>query len=134
MYAGFIMEYDNAIEESCSMIEEILPRYGFSSDDAVKTKKLVVNAFRGNFETLADNILHDSMYDYLGRVDYIRLTDKLLREETEYGRAGDLDEWIKKQKILLTNNEFITGTAALLRSVATEEQISSLNDFARGLK
>jgi hypothetical protein len=35
---------------------------------------------------------------------------------------------------LLTEYDFITGTAKLLRSISPEEQAVSLNDFAKGLK
>jgi adenylate cyclase len=134
LYTGYIMEYDNAAEEACNLIEGILPKYGFSSSDAEETKKLVMNSFTGKAETLADSILSDSRFDYIGRVDYVKLTDKLLREETEYGRVTDLNAWIKQQKQLLTEHEFITGTARLLRSVSAEEQAALLNDFAKGLK
>jgi class 3 adenylate cyclase len=134
LYTGYIMEYDKAAEEACNLIEEILPKYGFSTSEAEATKKLVMNSFNGISETLADNILNDSKYDYLGRVDYLRLTDKLLREETEYGRVSDLDSWIRQQRKLLTEMEFSTGTARLLRSISPEEQAASLNDFAKGLK
>jgi adenylate cyclase len=134
LYTGYIMDYDNAPEETCNQIDGILPKYGFSSSDAELTKKLVLNSFTGKGESLADNILSDSILDYLGRVDYIKLTDKLLREETEYGKATDLSAWIKHQKQLLSEHEFITTTARLLRSVPAEEQAASLNEFARGLK
>jgi class 3 adenylate cyclase len=134
LYSGYIMEYDNAAEEACNLIEGILPKYGFSSSDVEETKKLVMNSFNRKVETISDSILCDSKYDYLGRVDYIKLTDKLLREETEYGKITDLNAWIRQQKQILTEHEFLTGTARLLRSVSTDEQAVCLNDFAKGLK
>jgi hypothetical protein len=93
-----------------------------------------MNSFNRKIETLSDSILSDSKYDYLGRVDYIKLTDKLLREETEYGKVTDLNAWIRQQKQILSEHEFLTGTARLLRSVSPDEQAVSLNDFAKGLK
>jgi adenylate cyclase len=134
LYTGYIMEYDNAAEEACNLIDGILPKYGFSPSDADRTKLLVLNSFNGKGETLADSILNDSKFDYLGRIDYVKLTDKLLREETEYGKVTDLNGWIKRQKQTLTEHEFITRTAKLLRSVSPEDQAVSLNDFAKGLK
>jgi adenylate cyclase len=134
LYSGYIMEYDNAAEEACNLIDGILPKYGFSSAVADQTKLLVMNSFNEKGETLSDNILNDSKFDYLGRIDYVKLTDKLLREETEYGKASDLNAWIKRQKKTLTEYDFITRTAKLLRSVSPEEQAVSLNDFAKGLK
>jgi class 3 adenylate cyclase len=134
LYSGYIMDYDNAAEEACNLIDGILPKYGFSSSDADETKKLVMNSFMGKVETLADSILSDSRFDYLGRIDYVKLTDKLLREETEYGRVPEISTWIKQQRQILTDYEFLTGTAKLLRSVSPEEQAVLLSDFAKGLK
>jgi len=78
--------------------------------------------------------LYDSRFDYLGRVDYIRLTDKLLREETEFGKVTSLKSWIESQRRMLENLEFRTATARLLRGVTSEDQIAALNDLAKGLK
>ena len=134
LFTGYISDYDNAPDASCRLVEEILPKYGFSKDDIAKTKRLISNSFNANGETVTDIILSDSRFDYLGRVDYIRLTDKLLREETEYGKVTDMRSWIESQRILLEGYEFVTGTARLLRGVSSEDQIVSLNDFARELK
>ena len=134
LFTGYISDYDNAPDASCRLVEEILPKYGFSKDDIAKTKRLISNSFNANGETVTDIILSDSRFDYLGRVDYIRLTDKLLREETEYGKVTDMRSWIESQRILLEGYEFVTGTAKLLRGVSSEDQIVSLNDFARELK
>jgi adenylate cyclase len=134
LYSGYIMEYDNAAEETCNLIEGILPRYGFTSSDADITKKLVMNSFNGITDSISDKILYDSKYDYLGRVDYVKLTDRLFREETEYGKVTNIDSWVRQQKMLLTNHEFLTGTARLLRSVSADEQAALLNDFVKDLK
>jgi hypothetical protein len=116
------------------MVDEILPKYNFKKDDISETERLIRNSFSGKIETFTDKILYDSRYDYLGRVDYLRLTDKLLREETEYGRVSTLKSWVEAQRKILEDNEFHTATAKLLRGVTSEDQIGSLNDFARELK
>ena len=85
--------------------------------------------FADHQESLVDNILHDAMYDYLGRIDYMRLTDKLLRERTEYGKHSDNKIWIEIQRKLLSDHEFLTKTARLLRSVSVEDQIAGLQVY-----
>jgi hypothetical protein len=77
---------------------------------------------------LPDNILHDAKYDYLGRMDYMKLTDKLLRERTEYGKHPDIKTWTDSQIKQLTEHEFETNTARLLRNVSTEDQIAGLHE------
>ena len=41
----------------------------------------------------------------------MKLTDKLLRERTEYGKHTDNKTWIEIQKKLLSDHEFLTKTA-----------------------
>ncbi len=82
-----------------------------------------------NMRQLVDDIIHDARYDYLGRVDYIKLTDKLLRERNEHGMVTTGQNWIEIQKKLLTDHEFRTKTGKLLRSVSREEQIEALEVY-----
>lgn len=129
LYAGYAADYGRPLEESALLIEETLPRYGFSTEDIDRVKKLISNSFNEQYETLSDMILHDARYDYLGRVDYIRLTDKLYREQAEYGIITDKLSWLDIQKKLLRENEFLTKTGKLLRSVGIEDQISALYEY-----
>lgn len=134
LFTGYISDYDNPMESACRIVEETLPKYGFREDNIRTTAGLIKNSFLGTGESPADRILFDSRYDYLGRVDYIRLTDKLLREETEYGKVTDIRSWVETQRNMLEGLEFNTSTAKLLRGVNSDEQIAALNDFARELK
>jgi hypothetical protein len=117
------------MEKSFSIAEEILPGYGFDKSNLEEIIKLIRNSFTGNLESPSDFILHDAKYDYMGRVDFIKLTDKLLREESEYGKAHSRKEWIEIQRQLLIDNEFVTNTAKLLRSVSLEDQIGNLQVY-----
>ena len=56
---------------------------------------LIKNSYGDSYESLSDKILHDARYDYLGRVDYLKLTEKLLRERTEYGKHSAKKTWIE---------------------------------------
>ena len=65
-------------------------------------------------------ILHDSRYDYLGRVDFLKQTERLLKEKMAYGEVTDSAKWITYQKEFLINNDFCTNSAKVLRSVTME--------------
>jgi adenylate cyclase len=129
LITGFIYDYDKPMEASVRLVEEILPKYGFDRENIESAKKTIKSSYSDNQESLSDNILHDARYDYLGRVDYIKLTDKLLRERTEYGKHSDNKTWIDNQKKLLSDHEFITATARLLRSIPAEDQIAALKVY-----
>lgn len=126
LLTGFITDYEKPMEASFRLAEEILPRYGFSQENVEITRKLIKNSFEDNQETLSDNILHDARYDYLGRIDYLKLTEKLFRERTEYGKLSDNDSWIEIQTGFLSDHDFRTNTAKIMRSIPIEDQISVL--------
>jgi adenylate cyclase len=129
LYTGYISDYEKPMEASMRLVEKILPGYGFSQENVELTKTIIVNSFTDHHDSLIDNILHDGIYDYLGRVDYIKLTDRLLRERTEYGKHPDNNTWIEFQKKQLTDHQFITTTAKLLRNVPVEDQIAGLQVY-----
>jgi len=130
LLTGYISDYEKPMEASSRLVEEILPKYGFDQENIELVNKIIKNSFLGIHESLSDNILHDARYDYMGRVDYIRLSEKLLRERTEYGKHTDSKTWIDLQIKQLSEHDFISDTAKLLRSVQAEDQIAALKETA----
>ncbi len=129
LFSGYISDYDygNPMGASLLAVDEILPKYGFDPSTIGGVKELIENSYNNVQRTASDNILHDARYDYLGRVDFMKLTDKLYKEEAEYGKIHERKEWLELQRKLLIDHEFITNTAKLLRSVALEDQLASLD-------
>jgi adenylate cyclase len=126
LLTGFITDYEKPMEAAIRLVEEILPNYGFNQGNTEATKKIIRNSFTNHHESMSDNILHDARYDYLGRIDYLKLTDKLLRERTEYGKHTDQKTWIEIQRKQITDHEFLTDTARILRTVPAADQIAGL--------
>ena len=129
LITGYISDYNSPAEASFALMDEILPRFGFDADNTEAARKLISNSFNQKNETIADEIMHDARYDYLGRVDFIKLTDKLLRERNEHGIVTTGQSWIEFQKKLLSDHEFLTRTGKLLRSVSIEEQVKALRIY-----
>ncbi len=123
---GYITDYDDPVEAALRCMDELLPNYGFEADYINAAKKLIRNSFDGSYETLSDKILHDAVYDYLGRVDYLRISEKLIKEKKEHGLNMGQDDWKALQKRLLKDHDFLTGTGKLLRSVTIREQVAAL--------
>ena len=130
LLTGYIWDYEKPMEASFRLAEELLPRYGFNQENIDSTMKLIRNCFADKQESLSDRILHDARYDYLGRVDYIKLSDKLLRERMEYGKHSDKKTWLRSQVKLLEEHEFLTSTAKILRSIPPGEQIAALQAYS----
>jgi hypothetical protein len=129
LITGFINDYNKPVEGAFNLMSEILPRFGFDDIFVITARRMITNSFDQKYDSLPDRILHDARYDYLGRVDYIKLTDKLLRERNEHGIVTVAKSWISIQEKLLKEHEFLTKTGKLLRSVSTEEQKGALHNM-----
>jgi hypothetical protein len=75
-------------------------------------------------------VLHDAVYDFTGRVDFISMVDRLFREEMAYGKVEDPKIWFKNLAKTVEENTFLTETARKLQSVQRNEQLSALEAFA----
>lgn len=126
LFTGFIYDYEKPAEASINLLTELLPKYGFGQEESDKTSMLIRNSFNDVQITLSDMILHDARYDYLGRLDFIKLNDKLFREKTEYGKLTAGKSWEQQQIRFLKEHDFLTTTAKLLRNVTIDEQIEAL--------
>lgn len=131
IFTGYITDYEKPVEAALSTMDEVLSRFSFKENFVDESKKLIKNSFTENYNSLSDRILHDARLDYLGRSDYIRLTDRLLKERTEHGLSIKKEDWIDMQRKLLSGHDFLTGTGRILRSVKVEEQISALEIYYR---
>jgi adenylate cyclase len=126
LLSGYITDYEKPMEASLRLVEEKLPGFGFARENIENTSKIISHSFLDHRDSLQDYILHDARYDYLGRVDYMKLTDKLLRERTEYGKHPDMKTWTESLVKQMVDHEFITKTARLLRNVQSADQIAGL--------
>ena len=126
LLTGYITDYEKPMEQSIRIVDEVLPVYGFSRENCDAVNRIIRNSYTDNPETVPDNILHDALYDYMGRIDYIRLSEKLLRELSEYGKHVNRNKWVGIQKQQLIDHEFRTNTARLLRSVSVDDQVAAL--------
>jgi adenylate cyclase len=134
LFTGFISDYDRPMEGACQIVEEVVPKFGFTKTNVEAAKKIIINSFSQKQESVSDNILHDAGSDYFGRVDFIKLTEKLLKEEAEYGKAPDSKAWLQNKRKLLAGHDFITSTAKLLRGVPVEDQLAALDAFIKDVK
>jgi adenylate cyclase len=130
LFTGYISDYEKPMEASIRLTEEILPVYGFDQVNLESVTKIITNSYNEIQNTLSDQILHDAKYDYLGRVDYLKLTERLLRERTEYGKHTDKNSWDEMLKNQLEKHEFQTATARMLRSVPAADQKKGLGGIS----
>jgi len=130
LFSGYLREYENPAGASCRIMEEAIQGFGFDEAFVGRARELIINSFENNYESDSDRIIHDARYDYLGRVDFVKLSGKELRERTEHGVKIDPGEWTDMQEKYLHDHDFLTGTGRLLRSVSIAEQVARLRGKA----
>jgi hypothetical protein len=106
--------------------------YGFDPQTLEAVRDLIASAPSPEQTSMAGRVLHDAVYDFTGRIDFISMVDRLYREEKAYGKTGDPKAWFRELAFRIGENGFLTETARRLRSVNKDEQLSALREFAGG--
>ncbi|NLE33632.1 MAG: adenylate/guanylate cyclase domain-containing protein [Bacteroidales bacterium] len=130
IYFGYAFDYNDPETASLKRASEILTVYGFGPQTLEAVKRLMTSAASPEQDSAAGRVLHDAIYDFAGRVDFIAMTDKLYREEKAYGKIEDEKEWFRELSAVIGRNGFLTATAHRLRSVPADEQLNALRVFA----
>lgn len=130
IFFGYVFDYSDPESASKKRAAEILLVYGFSQDTLEAVTALMSAATMPEQDSTAGMILHDAVFDYTGRIDFITMVDRLYREEKAYGRIGDPKTWFRDMYRKIEDNQFLTETATKLRSVPLSEQLNALQVFA----
>jgi class 3 adenylate cyclase len=132
IYFGYAFDYNDPDTASRKRAGEILTVYGFGPQTLEAVIALMTVASSPEQESDAGRVLHDAVYDFTGRVDFIAMIDRLYREEKAYGKTEDEKRWFRDLASTIEQNQFLTKTARRLRSVPAEEQLNALRVFAGG--
>lgn len=130
IFYGYVFDYSDPASATRKRAEEILEVYGFEKETLDAVTGLMESAFLPHQESIAGMVLHDAVYDFTGRVDFISMADRLFREEMAYGKAYDPKAWFRKMIAMVEQNPFLTESARRLQSVPHDEQIRALKSFA----
>lgn len=132
---GFIKAYDDHELASCDIAKELLPKFNYSDQQNERICSLIM-ATRPSFvpETLLEKILNDANLSYYGRIDFIPTLQNLCRELQTRNMIDSAKSWYDKQVAIISEHEFYTNTARLLRDIEKEKQIESLKEFINTLE
>ena len=124
---GFIIGYDDHEFLGIKMAREILPQFQYTEEqikiigDLIYATKLPPEP-----KTLLEQIMCDADLDYLGRADFIPVSQKLFRELFERKKIKSVEEWNKIQIDFISNHQYFTESARKLRNVNKQEQLAKL--------
>jgi class 3 adenylate cyclase len=130
---GITISFDDHESLGADYARKILPLYNYTSEQIEKICSIIM-ATRLPPEplTLLEEIICDSDLDYLGRSDFIPVSNTLFEELKAQNKMKDLNEWNKMQVRFISGHQYFTKTARSLREVNKQLQIDRIQSLITG--
>jgi class 3 adenylate cyclase/predicted metal-dependent HD superfamily phosphohydrolase len=110
--SGFMASYKNNEEIGARLAHHAMAKYNFSREQVDKVKEIILaTRVPQNPHNLLEEIMCDADLDYLGRPDFIPISQNLFRELFERGMIDSIEQWNKMQYEFITNHHYFTETA-----------------------
>ncbi|HUX53041.1 MAG TPA: adenylate/guanylate cyclase domain-containing protein [Williamwhitmania sp.] len=128
--AGHLIDYQYHEEMGVKLAKEILPQYQYSPDQ-IETISSIIMATKmpPNPKNLLEMIICDADLDYLGRTDFIPVSNNLFRELHEHGKIDSLEKWNRLQVGFIEHHQYFTQTAQKLRNVNKNIQLDKIRSL-----
>ena len=127
---GHTVTYNGHEEAGCKIARETLPKYGISDEDIDKICSLIMaTKLPPHPDNLLEMIMCDADLDYLGRSDFIPVSNTLYEELKAHNMVGSINSWNKTQVKFISGHQYFTNTARNLREVNKQLQIERLESI-----
>lgn len=128
--AGHIVSYDNHETHGAKMAREILPEYNYTAGQIERICSIIMaTRLPPEPSDLLEEIICDSDLDYLGRSDFIPVSNTLFEELRAQNKMTDINEWNKLQVRFISGHQYFTKTARSLREVNKQLQIERIQSL-----
>jgi hypothetical protein len=130
---GITISFDNHELRGAEYARKILPGYNYTPEQ-IETVCSIIMATKlpPKPATLLEEIICDSDLDYLGRSDFIPVSNTLFEELKAQNKMKDLNEWNKMQVKFISGHQYFTKTARSLREVNKKLQIERIQSLITG--
>ncbi len=110
--------------------KEILPKFGYTTGQIDAINEIIMaTKLPPQPKTLLQKIICDADLDYLGRSDFIPVSNTLYKELHEQNLIGSMNDWNKLQIKFLSIHQYFTETGNKLREVNKQTQIERLKSL-----
>jgi len=128
--AGHLIDYDYHEEMGVKLAKEILPKYQYSQGQIdIISNIIMATKMPPKPQTLMERIICDADLDYLGRTDFLPVSNNLYKELHEHGRINSLTEWNNLQVKFIEKHQYFTNTAQKLRNVNKNIQLDKIKNL-----
>lgn len=127
---GHTVTYDGHEYEGTLIALEMLPKYNYRPEQIEKICAIIMSTKLPPKPTnLLEDIICDSDLDYLGRSDFIPVSNTLFEELKAQNKMGSLNDWNKMQVKFISGHQYFTKTARSLREVNKQLQIDRIQSL-----
>ncbi|MFW5851098.1 MAG: adenylate/guanylate cyclase domain-containing protein [Bacteroidota bacterium] len=124
---GHIVQAKNHENISCDFAHSILPHYDYTPKQINTICEIIMaTQLPPQPQNLLEEIMCDADLDYLGRSDFIPVSDTLYDELFSQKIIRDKNEWNKLQIKFISGHHYFTNFAKNNREVNKQKQISRL--------
>jgi adenylate cyclase len=128
--AGHTIAYDDHEFFGTQIAREILPKYNYTSQQIEKICSVIMATKLPPMPAnLLESIICDSDLDYLGRSDFIPVSNTLYEELKAQNKMKSLNDWNKLQVKFISDHQYFTKTARSLREVNKKLQIERIQSL-----
>jgi class 3 adenylate cyclase len=128
--AGHTLSYDDHEYQGTLLAREMLPAYGYSDEQIDRICRIIMSTKLPPRPTdLLEQIICDSDLDYLGRSDFIPVSNTLFEELKAQDKISNLNDWNKMQVKFISGHQYFTATARRLREVNKKLQIERIQSL-----
>lgn len=122
--SGFLLDESDHETAGCRMVEEVLPRFGYTPAQVARVRGMVAATKVPQCpEDRLAGILCDADLDYLGRSDFFLIGDTLYHEMVAFGQLRTAREWNELQVSFLTAHRYFTRTCQEEREPVKQENL-----------
>ena len=130
---GITVSFDNHELKGAEYARKILPDYNYSAEQIDRICSIIMaTRLPPKPADLLEEIICDSDLDYLGRSDFIPVSNTLFEELKAQNKMKDLNEWNKMQVKFISGHQYFTKTARSLREVNKKLQIERIQSLITG--
>jgi class 3 adenylate cyclase len=128
--AGHTISYDDHEYQGTLLARSMLPAYGYSNEQIERICGIILSTkLPPRPSDLLEQIICDSDLDYLGRSDFIPVSNTLYEELKAQDKITCLNDWNKLQVKFISGHQYFTGTARHLREVNKKLQIERIKSL-----
>ncbi len=128
--AGHTVSYDDHEYQSTLMAQEMLPAYGYSDEQIKRICEIIMSTkLPPRPSNILEQIICDADLDYLGRSDFIPVSNTLFEEMKAQDKITNLNDWNKMQVKFISGHQYFTATARSLREVNKKLQIERIQSL-----